>query len=77
MLNNLAFAIKHNLHHLTTVESINIIKTTFTGEHNIVATVTREDFEAVAGGNSLEDILSCDGDMDWVAYRLSERCAVK
>jgi hypothetical protein len=73
-MNALAIAISINLHLLEEGDTFTIRTTRFDGSHKVLATVTRADFDAVADGNTLEDILSCDADMDWVAERLSKRC---
>ena len=76
-MNALAIAISINLHLLTEGDSFTISETRFDGTRKDLAFITRADFEAVADGNSLEDILSCEADTDWVAVRLSERCSIK
>jgi len=73
-MNNLATAIAKKLHTLREKKAFKITDTDANGKVKTLAIVTHADFVAVSAGNSLEDILSCDGDVDWVAYRLSQRC---
>jgi|GEM_PF-3210502 len=73
-MNNLSTEIAKNLHTLKVKKFFRITAVGYDGKVRTLAIVTHADFEAVSAGNSLEDILSCDGDVDWVAYRLSQRC---
>jgi hypothetical protein len=73
-MNNLATQIAQKLHMLRDKKAFKITDTNLDGKVKTLAIVTHADFVAVSAGNSLEDILSCDGDVDWVAYRLSQRC---
>lgn len=76
MMTPLAIAISAKLDILTEGDSFTITETRFDGTRKDLAFITRADFEAVADGIPLEEILSCKGDMDWVAVRLSQRCAI-
>lgn len=60
---NIANYIKAHLHQLGNTRHIIIPATNIT--------ITRADFERVADGITLGDILSCEADIDWVAHRLS------
>lgn len=59
----LARFIVNNLHQLTDTRPLIVPFSTIT--------ITRADFERVADGNTLADILSCPADIDWVALKLA------
>lgn len=60
----LARFIINNLHQLTDTRPLIVPLTDIT--------ITRADFEAVADGNTLAEILSCPADIDWVALKLAQ-----
>ena len=73
-MNSLSIGISICLHMLLEDDSFSIVERQPNGTRNVLAVVTRADFEAVANGKQLEDVVCDNAVMDELAIQLSERC---
>ena len=68
-MNAIELTILNRLNQFATQDEITF--TVFHESQFVSMSITRADFEAIADGNTLDEILSCEADMEWVAIRLA------